>query len=283
MGRIDQHNVTRYWWDRHVPGLSLMQAEFTTHEYPPHVHEALVVAVTETGGAAIKSRGSVEQAHASALFVFNPVEPHAGWMGASDYWRYRSLYLTRLALDEIARGLGIGTIPYFTRNMFFDPDLIRDFLKLHRAVEAGRDVFLERELLISSFGRLFHRHGSWERRIDIGPHDRRLLSRASEMMQDRFAEGLRLQDVAAEVGLTQFQLIGLYKRTLGLTPHAYLTQVRLNHACRLLAHGSPLAEAAIDSGFYDQSAMHRHFRRCYAMTPRQFAAAALEARQSRRA
>ena len=29
------------------------------------------------------------------------------------------------------------------------------------------------------------------------------------------------------VGLTPFQLIGLFKRGTGLTPHAYLTQLRL--------------------------------------------------------
>ena len=51
MARIDPRNVTRYWWDRHLPGLSLLHADFTTHEYPPHTHEALVVAVTEQGGS----------------------------------------------------------------------------------------------------------------------------------------------------------------------------------------------------------------------------------------
>jgi hypothetical protein len=96
-----------------MSGLSLMRADFTTHEYPPHAHEAFVVAVTETGGSVIKSRGRVEQAHESTLFVFNPAEPHAGWMGRSERWLYRSLYLTHSAIDEVARGLGIESVPYF--------------------------------------------------------------------------------------------------------------------------------------------------------------------------
>jgi len=84
MARVDPKNSTQYWWDRHLTGLSLLRADFTTHEYPPHTHEALVVAVTEQGGSLIKSRGQVEEAHAATLFVFNPAEPHAGWMaGAS--------------------------------------------------------------------------------------------------------------------------------------------------------------------------------------------------------
>src|ERR1700730_2469045 len=133
MARTDPRNTTQYWWDRHTRGLSLMRADFTTHEYPPHTHQAFVVAVTEEGGSTIQSRGQIEQAHRSALFVFNPAEPHAGWMGWSPPWRYRALYLTQMAIDEVERELGVETVPYFTENLFRDTDLIAGFLSLHRA------------------------------------------------------------------------------------------------------------------------------------------------------
>ncbi|MBL6652359.1 MAG: AraC family transcriptional regulator [Reyranella sp.] len=274
MARIDPRNSTQYWWDRHLTGLSLLCADFTTHEYPPHVHEALVVAVTEQGGSVIKSRGQVEEATPSTLFVFNPAEPHAGWMGWSERWQYRSMYLTQAALDQVAAGLGIEKVPYFTRNVFGDPDLIEAFLAMHLAIEEGRDVFRERELLIGSFGRLFQRHGSGGGRIAAAPVDRQILARVQERMQAEYASDLRLEDLAAEAGLTTFQLIGLFKRTVGLTPHAYLTQVRLNMACRQLRHKPALAEVATSVGFYDQSALNKHFKRCYGITPRQFARAA---------
>ena len=134
MPRTDPYNSTQYWWDRHLRGLSLLHADFTTHEYPPHTHEALVVAITEQGGSIVKSRGLVEQATPATLFVFNPAEPHAGWMGWSERWQYRSMYLTRGALDRVAEGLGIGEVPYFTRNTFSDGDLIEAFLAMHCAL-----------------------------------------------------------------------------------------------------------------------------------------------------
>ena len=274
MARIDPRNSTQYWWDRHFTGLSLLRADFTTHEYPPHTHDALVVAVTEQGGSIIKSRGEVKEAHTSTLFVFNPTEPHAGWMGWSERWRYRSLYLTREALDRVARELGIEAVPYFTRNMFGDPDLIDGFLAMHRAIEQGQDVFRERELLVGTFGRLFLRHGSGGGRIEPAPRDRMLLNRVIERMRADYANDLRLEELAASVGLTTFQLIGLFKRTTGLTPHAYLTQIRLGMACRRLRHSRAIAEVATDVGFYDQSALTRHFKRCYGITPLQFARAA---------
>ena len=62
MPRVDPHNSSQYWWDRHLTGLSLMHADFTTHEYPLHTHDALVIAVTEQGGSIVKSRGELQDA-----------------------------------------------------------------------------------------------------------------------------------------------------------------------------------------------------------------------------
>jgi AraC-like DNA-binding protein len=274
MARIDPKNSSQYWWDRHLGGLSLMHADFTTHDYPQHTHDALVIAITEQGGSVVKSRGALQDATPSTLFVFNPEEPHGGWMGRSARWRYRSLYLTRQALDRVAGELGIDAVPYFTRNTFADPDLIDAFLAMHLALEEGRDVFAERELLVGGFGTLFRRHASGRSRIEAPPRDRVLLSKAIERMRAEYAADLRLEELAAGVGLTTFQLIGLFKRTVGLTPHAYLTQVRLGMACRHLRHSPVLAEVATAVGFYDQSALNNHFKRCYGITPLQFARAA---------
>ena len=274
MPRVDPNNSTQYWWDRHLTGLSLMHADFTTHHYPQHTHGALVVAITEQGGSVVKSRGALQDATPSTLFVFNPEEPHGGWMGRSERWRYRSLYLTRHALDRLAAEVGVDAVPYFTRNTFADGDLIEAFLAMHVALEQDRDAFAERELLVGAFGTLFRRHGSSGRAIEAAPRDRVLLSKAVERMRAEYARELRLEELAAGVGLTTFQLIGLFKRTVGLTPHAYLTQVRLAMACRHLRHSPVLAEVAAAVGFYDQSALNKHFKRCYGITPLQFARAA---------
>ena len=172
MARRDFRNTAHYWRDPRTHGLSLMHADFHTQEYAPHRHEAFVIAVTELGGSMIKSRGVVERADVSALFVFNPAETQSSWMGASRHWRYRAFYLEQSAIEEITRGLGLGGATYFTRNLFADPDLIADFLSLHRALEDGRDGFCERELLIATFGALFGRHGSARGPIRPAPRDR---------------------------------------------------------------------------------------------------------------
>lgn len=270
MAKPDPFNRVRYWWDRQIPGLALLEADFTRHDYAPHSHDAFVIAMTEAGGSEFKSRGRIEEASATRLLVFNPAEPHSGRMARSSRWRYRSFYLDERAVAAVTAGLGIAATPYFTSNVFADPDLVAAFLALHRARDEGNDSLRQSELLAASFGKLVARHAAEGKRMPAAPSDRRLLHRVTAIMRARHTESLTLEDLGQDVGLTAFQLIGLFKRAAGITPHAYLTQVRLDAATRSLRAGEPIAQAAIAAGFYDQAALTTHFKRAYGITPRQF-------------
>jgi AraC-like DNA-binding protein len=280
MPGIHERNVAEFWCDSHIGGLSLLRADFTSQEYKPHIHEEMVVAATELGGAVIENRGVAEEAPPSALFVMNPEEPQAAWLGRSQRWCYRALYLTRAAMAEVAEGLGSERLPYFAQSRVVDEGLARGFLGLHRALEGESEAESEseserepggrRELLIEFFGSLMRAQGGEQCRVWRVSNDRVVFNKVVEVMRAGYSRGLRLQELAAPFGLSQFQLISLFKRTVGLTPHAYLTQLRLGTACRGLRGGMSISEAAAAAGFYDQSALTRWFKACYGITPLQF-------------
>ncbi|NEQ55828.1 MAG: helix-turn-helix transcriptional regulator, partial [Leptolyngbya sp. SIO3F4] len=53
-------------------------------------------------------------------------------------------------------------------------------------------------------------------------------------------------------------------------PHAYLNHVRVHQAKRLLASGHSITDAALSTGFADQSHLHRHFKKMVGVTPGQY-------------
>lgn len=274
MARRDPNNHTTFWRDRRMPGMSLLHADFTTHDYGPHTHDAFVIAVTEAGGAEFSSRGTIDHMGTAKLFVSNPEERQSARMGDSARWRYRALYLEASAVDAVGAALGVKTTPYFMNNLIEDAELIARFARLHRALERGRgDDFAADERVVDAFGLLFRRHGTGGSRPEPAPRDRAIVRRVIEAMRARHADNITLEALARLSGLTHFQLIGLFKRVTGLTPHAYLVHVRLNEACRHLKRGAPLAEAALASGFCDQSALTKHFKRSFGITPLQYATA----------
>jgi AraC-like DNA-binding protein len=94
---------------------------------------------------------------------------------------------------------------------------------------------------------------------------------AREMMDDDPAAAMSLSDLARASALSRFQVLRAFFKATGMTPHAYLVQRRIDLARRLMAAGTPLAEAALAAGFADQSHMTRVFVSKYGVSPGSYA------------
>ncbi|WP_296223695.1 AraC family transcriptional regulator [Ralstonia sp. UBA689] len=92
--------------------------------------------------------------------------------------------------------------------------------------------------------------------------------RAWHAIEQRYAEPLTADALAAEVGLSARRLATLFRAEYGTTLHARLAEVRLRHALSLLeATALPIAEIAARTGYYDQSALTRHLKAAHGVTP----------------
>lgn len=87
-------------------------------------------------------------------------------------------------------------------------------------------------------------------------------------------EEVRLERLAAEAGVSPFHLARSFRAELGVAPHAYQLQLRVGRSKALLANGATPAQAAAQTGFYDQSHLGRHFRVLVGVTPGAYATGA---------
>lgn len=91
---------------------------------------------------------------------------------------------------------------------------------------------------------------------------------AKVLLQQRFRERLRLEDVARALYVSPFHLCRLFKEETGLPIHRYLNQLRLRQALRELSRGeTELAALAVDLGFSCQSHFTRAFRKEFGVPP----------------
>lgn len=102
----------------------------------------------------------------------------------------------------------------------------------------------------------------------------------------RPTEPISVADMAAAAGLSSSQLERAVKRSLGLSVKQVLLRIRLEEVLvRLTTTTESVSTIAVSCGYYDQSAMTRHFNRVVGMTPgayRSSRAGASEARTSKR-
>lgn len=91
--------------------------------------------------------------------------------------------------------------------------------------------------------------------------------RVTDFMLAHLDEDIALADLARECRLSVSYFIRAFKRTLGTTPHQWLTRLRVEAAARLLRSDMPLADIAIECGFVDQSHLTRVFSRHFGLPP----------------
>ncbi|MGP0059575.1 MAG: helix-turn-helix domain-containing protein [Beijerinckiaceae bacterium] len=277
MAKLDKDNRAKFWVDHDLAGVSLLRASFGTLSFAPHVHDELVVAVTEDGAGRFITRGISDVGTSRSIMVFNPDEPHSGGVASERGWHYRGLYVGAKVLQHICETIDrrANATPYFRNSVLNDSELAEFLVRAHLALE-DRDARLIREsLFVAAFVKLFERHGEPRLQLAAVGYEQGPVLRALDYMRANFAADLTIYDLASCAALSPFHFARSFRKVTGLPPHAYLIQLRLNQARRLLADGKSPTEAALTVGFYDQSHLTNHFKRTYGITPGQYAKALL--------
>lgn len=106
---------------------------------------------------------------------------------------------------------------------------------------------------------------AWTR--PLAPGDRRL-RRAVDYLEAHFRGPIDLMSLSEVAGLSPFHFSRSFAKVIGMAPHQYLQELRLQEARRRMgsAAGS-LAGLAAELGFSDQSHLTRHFKRRFGLAP----------------
>jgi len=260
----------RYWQHGAVPGVDLLRARFVTHRYGRHAHETYTVGVIESGVEEFDYGGQLLRAGAGAVALLNPEVVHTGQAGVPGGWSYRVLYPAVSLMAGIARDLGApGGTPTFPETVIDDARSARLLRAAHLAAEHG-DRLASSSLLRAALAGILSAHASLAGAGDPPPRPRNsagVIRAVQDALADRIADPPTLDELAAAAGMSPFALLRAFRDATGLPPHAYLNQLRVRLARRLLDAGLPPADVAAEAGFADQPHLTRHFKRVVGVPP----------------
>ena len=109
--------------------------------------------------------------------------------------------------------------------------------------------------------------GRLARQLGPPPKSPAAVRAVRDLLTDRLADPPSLDDLALATGMSPFTLLRVFRGETGLPPHAYLNQLRVRLARRLLDAGVAPAEVAAEVGFADQAHLTRHFKRVMGVPP----------------
>ncbi|WP_344587868.1 AraC family transcriptional regulator [Actinomadura vinacea] len=263
--------VAHYWSNSALPGVDLLRARFVTHRFSRHAHDGYAIFLIESGVEEFEHGGSVERAGAGALGAVNPGVVHTGYAGVPEGWAYRVLYPSIEVMSGIAADLGApaGT-PFFPDPVVRDPEAARLLRAVHRSGEHGDALATSSLFRAAVAGLLRHarpRTGIGGEAGGVAERMPAAVRAAREILHADLLDPPSLEALAEAVGAGAFPLLRAFRAATGLPPHAYLNQVRVREARRLLDAGLRPAEVAARTGFADQAHLTRHFKRTVGVPP----------------
>jgi len=262
-------DTANYSYADDLGGLELLDASYHKQRFSRHVHEGFCIGVIDNGAQRFFREGSNHIAPQDSIILVNADQVHDGHCASENGWSYRAIYPTLEMLttltDEL-QGPSSGA-PWFTEPVVYDPYMAQKLRQLFDLLQHSDNTLERQSHYLNVIIELIQRHsgnGSYLPIIDRLP---KAISRVREYIDNHVNENISLQQLAVLAELNPHYLTRLFQRHAGLPPHAYQLMKRIQLAKQLMRLGVGLADVAADTGFTDQSHLHRHFKKMMGITP----------------
>lgn len=263
-------------WIRIAPargGLERSEAFFAGHGFDPHRHDTYSIGCTMDGVQSFRYRGAAQRSVKGQVFVLHPDETHDGHAGTRAGFRYRTVYVDPGRICDALDAAG-ATLPFVRDAVSNDRRLAAAIAPAFDDLDRPLEEVQQDQIILALAEALAAADPSIARRASPAHHGR-AVRLAREFLDARVQTGVTSAELEAVTGLTRYAVARHFRAYLGTSPYRYLVLRRLDRVRELIRSGATLVDAALASGFADQSHMTRQFKKAYGISPGQWAAMTL--------
>lgn len=234
--------------------------------FPNHFHEHYVIGFVEDGQRVLSCKNKDYSIECGNVVLFHPGDNHSCVQSDDGTFHYRGFNIsTDIMLNLTEEVTGKRELPGFSKNVIYDDEITCYLQPLHEMVMNGISDLGKEENLLFLISALIQKYGQpFEKCIPECPQE---IERACKFIRQHFSERLYLDQICHYAGLSKSTLLRAFTKSKGVTPYRYLETIRINEAKSLLEKGMQPIDAAVHTGFSDQSHFTNYFNRFIGLTP----------------
>lgn len=234
--------------------------------FPNHFHEYYVIGFIEEGERCLSCRKREYTIKKGDIILFNPGANHACVQSDGGTLDYRGINISKEVMLNLAEEVtGKRSLPGFSENVIYSEEAACYLRPLHDLIMKGFCEFGKEENLLLLLSLLIQKYSQpFENCILECPDE---IEKACRFMEKHYAKRIYLDQICRYVGLSKSTLLRAFTRTKGVTPYSYLENIRIGKARKLLEQGVLPVEAALQTGFSDQSHFTNYFSSYIGLAP----------------
>jgi len=236
-------------------------------KFPNHFHEYYVLGFVESGRRLLTCKNREYTINAGDLLLFNPLDNHACEQVDDQALDWRCVNIEKDVMRRMAEEItGKDDLPTFTSTVVCQSDAVPALKDLHEMIMKKAKDFIKEETFYFLIEQLIT---DYTKPVAATlTQVSREIQAACDYMESNDTETITLADLSKVSGLNKYTLLRSFTMQRGITPYQYLSTIRVNKAKRLLEAGVSPVEAAMQSGFTDQSHFTRFFKTFIGLTPK---------------
>lgn len=269
--RVSAGPAEKCWRVPAVPGVVMFNGHHN-HDFMPHYHDVATVVLVTKGAYRLEIEDKSHIVSTGDLVLIGANQIHSAQPISAEGWDMRTLHTPPelLPLAKLVEATSGDAINFASPVRRLDPKGAALFMTMHRRCDSEGDADRQHEQLRDFLDWMRIHIDAFEPRLVYKrPEDKRV-QRAKELIELAAFDSTWIDAIAEEVGLSPFALTRRFKKSFGISPHAWRMQLRAGEAARMLRGGADLADVAMSCGFSDQPHMTRIFRKVYGVTPGQY-------------
>lgn len=246
--------------------LEAYRFEGIVQPFPNHFHDYYVIGFIEEGTRCLSCKNKEYTIGKGNILLFNPGDNHSCVQCDGGTLDYRGLNIskeTMLSLSEEITGRQV--LPGFSENVIKNEELNEYIHYLHQMIMDGSKEFEKDEVLLLLISLLIEKYGQpFSNCISECGME---IENACAFMDEHFSEHITLNALCKYSCMSKSTLLRAFTKSKGVTPYRYLQTIRVGKAKELLEKGVSPIEAALQTGFSDQSHFTNFFHMFIGLSP----------------
>ena len=258
-----------FFKDKNLPFIECRYSKNSGKHYKSHMHSTFSIGAIDAGEVLYVVNNEETHLHPNSLAIINPETLHYCNPFKKLSRSYYMLYLDTAWCLKIQQSF-CDTKVFIpsSKILLEDKEIYREYIYTMDFFMQDGFLLEKEQMMIELLEKIF------KKTIEFKAFTHKQTSLHVESLKHIFSsnldEDITLSSIAKKLSLNPYTLLRNFKDEVGVTPHAYRMNYRIELAKKLLQKRVEISEVALECGFFDQSHFQKYFKAICAITPKEY-------------